>query len=102
MENLSQEEWKAKLASTEDAVVLDVRTPQEWSEGIIPKAEKIDFLDSSNFMDNIEKLDKSKSYFIYCRSGNRSGQACQIFDKLGFNASYNLMGGMMDWEGETV
>lgn len=102
MENLSQEEWKSKLDSTEDSVILDVRTPAEWSEGIIPNAKKIDFLDSANFIKNIEQLDKNKTYFVYCRSGNRSGQTCQIMNQLGFKNSYNLMGGMMEWKGETV
>lgn len=102
MENLTQEDWKSKLAATDDAVILDVRTPQEWSEGIIPNAEKIDLLDTSNFMSEVKELDKEKTYFVYCRSGNRSGQACQIMDELGFKASYNLLGGMMEWNGETV
>lgn len=102
MENLTQEDWKSKLASTDDAVILDVRTPQEWAEGIIPNAEKLDLLDSSNFMSEVKKLDKDKTYFVYCRSGNRSGKACQIMDELGFRASYNLLGGMMEWSGETV
>lgn len=102
MENLSQQDWKTKLASTDDAVILDVRTPGEWSEGIIPNAQKIDFLDSDNFVGNIEKLDKNKTYFVYCRSGNRSGQSCQLMDQLGFKVSYNLLGGMMEWQGETI
>tara|TARA_B100000508_G_scaffold141091_1_gene146301 strand:+ start:27853 stop:28161 length:309 start_codon:yes stop_codon:yes gene_type:complete len=101
MENLSQEDWKQKLSSTDDAIILDVRTPQEWAEGIIPGAEKLDFLDSSNFMNEIKEMDKDKNYFVYCRSGNRSGQACQIMDQLGFKGAFNLIGGMMEWQGET-
>lgn len=102
MENLTQEQWKEKLNATEDAVILDVRTPQEWSEGIIPNAEKINFLDGAHFLAEIDQLDKDKTYFVYCRSGNRSGQACQIMDQKGFKAAYNLLGGMMEWNSETI
>lgn len=102
MENLSQSEWKSKLDSSDNSVILDVRTPAEWSEGIIPNAVKVNFLDSATFVEKIEKLDKNKNYFVYCRSGNRSGQTCQIMDQLGFKESYNLIGGMMEWKGETV
>ena len=102
MENLTQDNWKDKLEKADDAVILDVRTPQEWLEGIIPGARKLDILDSANFMSQIDELDKDKTYFVYCRSGNRSGQACQLMDQKGFKATYNLMGGMMEWSGETT
>lgn len=102
MENLTQEQWKEKLAASDNAVILDVRTPQEWQEGIIPNAVKIDFLNAATFLSEIDKLDKNKTYFVYCRSGNRSGQTCQIMDQKGFKAAYNLMGGMMEWNGETI
>lgn len=102
MSNLTQQQWKEKLAATDDAVILDVRTPQEWQEGIIPSAQKIDILDTANFMSELDKLDKDKSYFVYCRSGNRSGQTCQLMEQKGFKAAYNLMGGMMEWSGETT
>ena len=83
-----------------DKVVLDVRSPQECSSGVIPGAININFF-SPNFKSNISKLDPSKSYFVYCRSGNRSGKACAIMQNLGFEKSYNLEGGMMKWNGPT-
>jgi rhodanese-related sulfurtransferase len=46
-------------------------------------------------------MDKSKTYFLYCRSGNRSSQACRYMQESGFN-TYNLVGGMLDWDGEIV
>ncbi|MEX0273681.1 MAG: rhodanese-like domain-containing protein, partial [Flavobacteriaceae bacterium] len=48
----------------------------------------------------LQKLDTSKNYYVYCRSGNRSAQACAIMGSLGFGNVYNLEGGFMEWEGE--
>ncbi|MFT4987140.1 MAG: rhodanese-related sulfurtransferase [Flavobacteriales bacterium] len=101
MSNLSQEDWKAALKKDASPVILDVRTEQEWEEGIIPGAVKLDIFDAHNFKGEVEKMDKAKSYFVYCRSGNRSGQACAFMNNIGFDNTYNLMGGMMEWEGET-
>jgi rhodanese-related sulfurtransferase len=51
-------------------------------------------------MDGMETLDKSQTYFVYCRSGARSAQACQIFKQQGIADCYNLLGGILEWEGE--
>lgn len=100
MENLTQDNWTEKLANTADAVILDVRTPAECSSGIIPNAVQLNIMDGSSFMSGIAGLDKTKSYFIYCRSGNRSGQACDIMESQGFDKTYNLIGGMTLWNGD--
>ena len=50
----------------------------------------------------MSELDVSKSYYIYCRSGNRSNQACAVMQQLGFEKTYNLLGGFNEWEGEVV
>lgn len=98
--NLNQTEWgQMALEGGKDIVILDVRTPQECSGGVIPGAININFF-SPNFKSNISKLDPSKSYFVYCRSGNRSGKACAIMQNSGFEKSYNLIGGMMQWNGQ--
>lgn len=102
MEDLTQEEWASQLADDTNAVVLDVRTDAEVAEGIIPNAIHIDIYKGQEFISEIEDLDKSKSYYIYCRSGNRSGQACAIMDELGFEKAYNLEGGILAWEGDLV
>jgi len=96
---LTQDKWREVLDKSENAVILDVRTPQECSEGVIPNAIEIDILNPDSFMSEIEKLDKDKDYFIYCRSGNRSGQACNVMEQMGFNSTYNLLGGMLEWNG---
>lgn len=102
MADLSQEEWEEQLENDTDAFVLDVRTPEEMEEGYIPNAFNIDFYLGEEFLAELEKLDKNKSYYVYCRSGNRSGQACTIMNSLGFEKAYNLEGGFMNWEGEVV
>lgn len=102
MEDLSQEEWASQLAEDTNAVVLDVRTDAEVAEGIIPNAIHIDIYKGQGFVEEIEALDKNKNYYVYCRSGNRSGQACAIMDQLGFANAYNLEGGIIEWDGDVV
>lgn len=102
MENLTQEEWVEQLEKDNNAIVLDVRTDAEIAEGIIPNAIHLDIYKGQDFIDALEELDKNKSYYVYCRSGNRSGQACQIMEELGFENAYNLEGGMLQWTGDVV
>jgi len=97
--NLSQEEWEEQLAKDDNAFVLDVRTPEEIEEGYIPNSTNIDFYLGQDFLNEIEKLDKTKNYYVYCRSGNRSGQACAIMNSVGIENTYNLEGGFMNWNG---
>ena len=97
MSNLTQEEWKQQLENDSNAVVLDVRTDAEISEGIIPNAIHIDIYQGQGFMNKLEDLDKSMNYYVYCRSGGRSGQACSIMSQLGFKKAYNLNGGILEW-----
>ncbi|MFO8147498.1 MAG: rhodanese-like domain-containing protein [Bacteroidota bacterium] len=100
MKNIGQEEWRKLLAEDKDAVIIDVRTREEFESGYLKNAQLIDIMQPQSFMDSVNKLDKNKNYYIYCRSGNRSGQACQVLDARGFINTYNLQGGMLDWNGE--
>ncbi|TMM56055.1 rhodanese-like domain-containing protein [Maribacter algarum] len=102
MADLSQEEWVAQLAKDENSFILDVRTEDEVAEGHIPNMNNIDIHLGQGFLDELEKLDKSKNYYVYCRSGGRSGQACAIMNSVGFENAYNLEGGFMNWEGEVA
>ncbi len=102
MANLSQEEWTEQLEQDGNAFILDVRTPEEVGEGYIPGATNIDIYMGQGFLDALEDLDKSKNYYVYCRSGSRSGQACALMAKAGFKNAYNLEGGFMQWEGEVA
>jgi rhodanese-related sulfurtransferase len=94
-ENLSGEEFKSLFEATPGAVLLDVRTKGEFQSGTIKGAKNVDLM-SPNFNEQIEKLDKSKTYFLFCRSGNRSGQACNIMASKDLKV-YNLAGGIGAW-----
>ena len=98
--DLSQKDWTKRMISDTNGVVLDVRTKEEVEEGVIPNAIHIDIYKGQEFIDNVEKLDKSKNYYVYCKAGGRSAQACAIMNQLGFDNAYNLMGGITQWEGE--
>lgn len=75
--------------------MLDVRTPGEFSAGSLTGALNID-MTSAAFASQLEKLDKTKTYFLFCRSGARSGAACQLMAEQGFKV-YNLAGGIGAW-----
>ena len=100
--DLTQEEWASELKNDTNAVVLDVRTEGEVMQGIIPNAINIDIYKGQGFIYKLEELDKTKNYYVYCRSGSRSRQACSIMNRLGFQNAYNLMGGILDWQGEII
>jgi rhodanese-related sulfurtransferase len=100
--NLSQNEWTSQLEADENAVILDVRTDEECMDGIIPGAINIDIYKGQGFIYKLEELDKSKNYYVYCKAGGRSAQACHIMNELGFENAYNLLGGFMNWEGEVT
>ena len=100
--DLSQQEWTNQLEQDDNAVIIDVRTPEEWAEGIIPNSLQIDIYQGQGFIYKIDELDKSKNYYVYCKAGGRRAQACSIMNQLGFENTYNLMGGFMQWSGEVV
>jgi rhodanese-related sulfurtransferase len=97
--NFTQEDWYAKLQQDDNSVILDVRTHDECLDGIIPGAINIDIYKGQGFIYQLEELDKSKNYYVYCKAGGRSAQACSIMNQLGFETTYNLMGGFSEWEG---
>lgn len=102
MADLSQDVWEDQMLKDDNAFILDVRTPEEVEEGCIPNATNIDIYLGQDFLTALEKLDKTKNYYVYCRSGNRSGQACAIMNSVGFENTHNLEGGFMNWEGEII
>jgi len=82
-----------------DFIIFDIRTPEEFNEGHIENAVNMDFY-ADTFRDDLDLLDKNKTYFIYCRSGNRSGRAMSIMKDLGFKEVYNLSVGIQEWIAE--
>ncbi|CAN5194131.1 rhodanese-like domain-containing protein [soil metagenome] len=100
MKNLTQDQWKEAVDDDKNSKIIDVRTEEEFVEGYIPGAKNIDIYMGQGFLDEVNGLDKSKSYYVYCRSGARSAQACALMQQQGFENTFNLMGGITDWEGE--
>ena len=99
IKNITVEEARTMIQSNENnsnLVIIDVRTPEEFNEEHIQDASNIDFY-SDNFKDELNKLDKTRTYVIHCRSGGRSSQALDIMRELGFREVYN-MGGIIQWE----
>ncbi|MFA7191994.1 MAG: DUF2202 domain-containing protein [Candidatus Paceibacterota bacterium] len=91
---LSGTEFVNSYKNTPNSVLVDVRTPGEFAEGHIDGATNIDF-ENKNFIDEVQKLDKEKTYFVYCRSGSRSGQAISIMKSNGFKNIFELEGGIV-------
>ena len=93
---ITQEEFK-ELITKGNTLVIDVRTPVEFSEAHIQNAINIDYF-SKSFSETISKLDKQKTILVYCAAGGRSTSACLDFKKLGFKKVFNLIGGYDDWK----
>lgn len=98
--DLSCEDFK-KGMNEKDAVIIDVRTAGEFNSGKLKGARNIDIM-GSGFMAQVQNLPKDKKYYVYCRSGNRSGQACEVMAKLGFQNLNNMAGGIMSWPYEVA
>lgn len=102
MKNLSQNEWQEAVAEDKNAVVIDVRTVEECRDGMIEKAINLDIINTDNFISEVEKMDRSKNYYLYCAAGGRSGNACALMTEMGFENVFNLMGGFSCWCGNIV
>jgi rhodanese-related sulfurtransferase len=87
----------AEMMKQPDVVILDVRTPEEYAAGHLPGSILIDF-NSPTFAADVAKLDKSKIYLIYCRSGNRSVRACNAMGDMKFAKLFNMLGGINAWQ----
>jgi len=95
-QNINTEEFAAMMEG-EDIVILDVRTPKETAQGKIAGAKEINVLED-DFAQKIMELDTSKTYLVYCRSGRRSVNACNIMAEQGFEKLYNMLGGYNEWK----
>ena len=99
-ERMSPKEFESTLKSSPNAVLVDVRTPEEVASGYIKGADKFININGSNFETEINALDKSSTYIMYCRSGARSGRAAEFMIDNGFTDVYNLSGGILNYSGD--
>lgn len=99
MIDLNQQELSQKLENDDKAFLLDVRTQEEYDESHIPNSTLIDIKNPKSFLEGIENLNKDLNYYVYCHSGVRSVQACQIMKTFGITNVYNLLGGISEWSG---
>jgi phage shock protein E len=95
--NLDPEAFDKMRRTDTNAVVLDVRTKAEYEKGHIPGSVRIDF-NSPDFEKELRKLEKTKTYLVYCAAGIRSARACKKMDSLNLLQVYNLAGGLGAWE----
>ncbi|MEI6265080.1 MAG: rhodanese-like domain-containing protein [Sphingobacteriia bacterium] len=97
MQTITVEELNAKIQSGEKINLVDVREPHEHAEfnigGLLHPLGKIQTMQ----LDEIEDM-KDQPIYVYCRSGNRSGQACLILETAGFANTINVVGGMLAWQ----
>ena len=100
--NLDQLTWEKQFLSEENAIILDVRTPEEFEISRIPNSINIDFYNPQNFMHEIEKLDNDIRCYVYCRTGVRSANSCALMKECGFKKTFNLVGGIVEWDGKLI
>lgn len=86
---------QAKADTT--SIILDVRTPGEYQEEHLAGAQQLDFLNTETFDAGIKQLDKSHTYYVYCRSGKRSHHACMKMQKQGLKV-FDMEGGILNWK----
>jgi rhodanese-related sulfurtransferase len=92
----------SKMKEEKKAIVIDVRTPAEWQQGVISGADLFIDYNSPAFKQQLANLDKSKTYIVYCRSGGRSAGASQLMIDSGFKNVINMQGGITSWGGKIV
>ena len=85
-----------KHADNDNFIIFDVRTPAEFKSGRIENSINLDYY-TKTFQKDLDKLDKEKTYLVYCRSGNRSGRTLPLMKKLNFHEAYNMTGGIGVW-----
>ncbi len=99
--NLSATEFSDKIKTTSSALIIDVRTPDEYNKGHITNSKNIDW-NGDDFDKGISGLDKLKPVFVYCLVGGRSSTAAKKMRAIGFKEVYELEGGIMKWKAENL
>ncbi|MBM4762620.1 rhodanese-like domain-containing protein [Bacillus sp. B15-48] len=97
IETITTDELQKKIEAGEKLELVDVREDEEVAAGKIPDAKHIRM---GTIPENLDYFDKEKEYIFICRSGNRSGHVCQYLNEQGYKVR-NMVGGMLEWKGET-
>lgn len=97
LNNLDQQRFEELVKASPNAIVLDVRTQSEFEAEHLPGAIHMDYF-GSDLIEQMDALDKTKPYLIYCRSGRRSVRVCVLMRNSGFKEVYNLDGGIKAWQ----
>ena len=95
-QRVSAEDFYTKLIDDNSSIIIDVRTPEEFSKGHLRNALNINWFDE-NFESQLEILSRERPVFIYCLSGGRSAKALDKISEMGFKNSYELNGGILEW-----
>ncbi len=96
VKNISPKAAERKMHK--ELTVLDVRTEAEFNSSHITGAVNYNVLDSIQFMQQIQELDKDETYLVYCKSGKRSAKAAKWMEQQGFTHIYNMKEGILGWE----
>ncbi|GAA0287308.1 rhodanese-related sulfurtransferase [Gracilibacillus halotolerans] len=96
MKEITAKELEQKIDAGEEVNIIDVREDEEVAGGKIPGAKHIPL---GQIPDRLDEINKNEHYYIVCRSGGRSGRACDYLQEKGYDTT-NMVGGMLDWEGE--
>ncbi len=100
IQTLKWKEFYESFNNSQNSILLDVRTLEEYNQLRIPGSVLVD-IHSPNFKELINRFDKEKEYYVYCRRGIRSMNAANIMIECGFTKIVNLSGGISGWEGPT-
>ncbi|MCG1027715.1 rhodanese-like domain-containing protein [Virgibacillus halodenitrificans] len=96
MKEITTTELAKKMETEKGLSIIDVREDEEVAQGMIPGAKHIRL---SEIPERVNEMDKNEHHFIVCRSGGRSGKACEFLSSQGYEVT-NVAGGMLDWNGE--
>lgn len=94
---LSPKDFIEQAKADTTSIILDVRTPGEYKEEHLAGAQQLDFLNTSVFDAGIKELDNTHTYYVYCRSGKRSHNACIKMKKQGLKV-FDMEGGILNWK----
>ncbi len=101
IEVVSPSEFQTKLQADSNGYLLDVRKPDEFASGHLKGAHLLNWLDTENFKQEAKNLDKSKTIYVYCRSGRRSNEAATYLSDQGYTV-VDMNGGILAWENDKL